>query len=145
MNTWIKRIHLVFTIGGGFTGFVVSLTALPSALGQKVAAVVLVSTCAAFYVYAIVLGVRMAEGRASRSHLLWFYGLQLLVVSSPLIAYQLSSGAHFNLGFIGSSFNWNAQLGANYSVTLLQNAPWGIGVNLIALTMFLIVSRSNEV
>ena len=145
MSLWIKRLHLVFTIGGGFAGFVLSLSNIPGVIGAGFATLVLVTAFAAFYAYAIVVGIRLVEGKPSRRHLIFFYGAQLPVLSSPIFAYQLCAGAFVNVALIGTSLNLNAQLGANFNTTLLQESPWGIGMNLVAFAMLVVVARENDV
>lgn len=142
MNRWLRRLHLVLTIGGGFGGLAVALTTLGESFRQSLLGSFLLTGAAMYFVWAIVIGLRLADGKAGRS-LLWLYGAQLPLLSGPVVAYRLSLGAHVYVGVLGGSFYWNLQFGDNYSVNLGNgDLPWGVGINLFALAMYLISLRT---
>jgi hypothetical protein len=97
------------------------------------------------FAYAIVIGMRIFEGRPARAALLWFYALQIPILSSPRLSFHISAGAHLNVGFLGDALMWHAQLGADFAASLLSGDPWGLGVNLFALALFVTVKRRNDV
>jgi len=143
MNPWLKRLHLVLTIGGGFGGLAVAFTTMDESFRQSLLDGLLIVGAALYFVCAIVVGVRLADGTASRTSLLWLYGAQVPLLSSPVIAYHVSLGAHVYIGVLGGSFYWNLQFGDHYSVSLGNgDLLWGVGVNLFALGMCLITRRT---
>jgi hypothetical protein len=139
MNIWLRRAHLVLTLGGGFMGVVITTAAFKN-VGASVNAIFLLLAIA-FYAFAIAIGLRISEGHPSRSALLWFYGLQIPQISSSLFAYGLSSGLHMSLGILEHTFYWNVQLGCNYEFLLLKPAPLGLGMNIFAALMFVLSFR----
>jgi hypothetical protein len=143
MNPWLRRLHLVLTIGGGFAGLAVAFTTMGESFTQSLSDGFLIIGAALYFLCAVVVGVRIADGTASRASLLWLYGVQVPLLSSPVIAYHLSLGAHVYVGVLGGSFYWNLQFGDHYSVSLGNgDLLWGIGVNLFALGMYLITDRT---
>jgi hypothetical protein len=143
MNPWLRRLHLVLTIGGGFAGLAVAFTTMGDSFRQSLPDDVLIIGATLYFLCAIVVGVRLADGAASRTSLLWLYGVQVPLLSSPVIAYHLSLGAHIYVGVLGASFYWNLQFGDHYSVSLgNSDLLWGVGINLFALGMYVITSRT---
>jgi lysylphosphatidylglycerol synthetase-like protein (DUF2156 family) len=149
MNPWLRRLHLVLTIGGGFAGLAVAFTTMGESFRQSlpdgflIIGAALYFLCAVAVAVAVAVGVRLADGTESRTSLLWLYGVQVPLLSSPVVAYHLSLGAHIYVGVLGDSFYWNLQFGDHYSVSLGNgDLSWGFGVNLFALGMYLITSRT---
>jgi hypothetical protein len=143
MNPWLKRLHLVLTIGGGFAGLAVAFSTMGESFRQSLSEGFLIIGAILYFLCALVVGVRLADGKASRTSLLWLYGVQIPLLSGPVIAYHLSLGAHVNVGVLGASFYWNLQLGDHYSVSLGNgDLLWGAGVNLFALGMYLTTGRT---
>jgi hypothetical protein len=143
MNPWLRRLQLVLTIGGGFAGLAVSFDTMSDSFRQSVPNGLIIVPAALYFLSAIVIGLRLAEDRASRRSLLWLYGVQVPLLSSPVIAYRLSLGAHAYVGVLGDSFYWHFQFGDLYRVNLGNgDLPWGVGVNLFGLAMYLITRRT---
>jgi hypothetical protein len=143
MNPWLRRLHLVLTIGGGFAGLAVAFTTMGESFRQSLPDGFLIVGAALYFLCAVVVGVRLADGAASRTSLLWLYGVQVPILSSPVIAYHLSLGAHVYVGVLGGSLDWNLQFGDQYSVSLGNgDLSWGFGLNLFALAMYLITRRT---
>jgi len=143
MNPWLRRLHLVLTIGGGFAGLALSLGTLGDSFRQSLLAGLVNVGVALYFLWAVVIGLRLADDRASRRSFLWLYGVQVPVLSGPVIAYRLSLGAHVSVGVLGDSFHMSWQLGAQYSINLWAGELlWGVGVNLVALCMYFITRRT---
>jgi hypothetical protein len=145
MRTWLRRLHLLLTVGGGFNGVTICLLGLWPAYEQKPAAVIVMAVGIVLFACAIVIGMRVFEGRTARMPLLWFYALQIPILSSPGFSFHISAGAHFNVGFVGAALMWHAQLGADYAASLLSDDPWGLGVNLFALALFIAAKGRNDI
>jgi hypothetical protein len=136
MNPWLRRLHLVLTIGGGFAGLAVAFTTMGESFRQSLSDGFLIVGAILYFLCAIVIGVRFADGAASRTSLLWLYGVQVPLLSGPVIAYHLSLGAHVYVGVLGDSFYWNLQFGDHYSVSLGNgDLLWGVGVAPCRLTI----------
>ncbi len=134
MNTWVRWLHLVLTIGGGAAGIATALFALPGAI-QKPLLVIVAAAFIAFYAFGIYVGIQLARGRETRTSLLWFYGAQLPVLSSPILMFFVFSGANLNVGFVGGRLFANWALGSHFAAIWWTSAPWGLGINLVGLAM----------
>lgn len=117
------------------------LLLFPQVNGQ-IAGYVLVSAMVATFGFGVFAGLKLIEDEARGLRLLrWYFGLQMPILSSPLIAYQLSSGAGINLSMIGSNLSAFWRFGSEMGVSLFQDRPWGIGVNIFAVAMFIWCDR----
>lgn len=113
----------------------------PQADGRITGYVVISAMIAAFS-FGIFCGLKFIEDETKGLKLLrWYFGIQIPILSSPIVAYQLSSGAGLNLSWIGSKMSIFWRVGSEMGIWLLRDRPWGLGVNLFALAMFLWTSR----
>ena len=135
---------MVLTIGGGFAGVVVSLGTVSDSFRQSLLEGLLNVVVVLYFIYAIVIGIRLAEDRASRRSLFWLYGVQVPVLSGPVIAYHLGLGAHVSVvALVGGSFDLSWWFGGQYNISIHDGDPlWGVGVNFVALGMYLITRRA---
>ncbi len=65
--------------------------------------------------------------------------LQVFLISSPIIAWKLSSGFCFNLTLIGDQFGFDFWLGSGFQFNLFTKLPWGIGINLFPILMLILI------
>ena len=141
MNIWTKRLFILLTVGGGYCGAVFMFILFPQVKGQ-IAGYILVSAMIATFAFGVFCGLRLIEDEPQGLKLLrWFFGIQIPVLSSPLIAYQLSSGAGLTVSWIGSKMSLFWQFGSEMGVWIFQDRPWGIGVNALAVVMFIWTGR----
>jgi len=137
MNAWLRRLLLILTIGGGFVG--ITLTAPFFFHVDKVIAYGALLVFVALYGYGIFLGVKLSEGSAPLPHLRFYFGLQIPFLSSPVIAYRFSTGLQATIAIIqpGVRFDW--RLGSEGQFAILSSEPWGIGINIFALAIVLLL------
>jgi len=141
MNIWTKRVLIVLSVGGGFLGAVLMTSLFPQAQGRVVTYMLIVAMMAVF-LFGVFCGLRFIEDEAKGLRLLrWFYGIQIPLISSPIFAYQLSSGAAFNVSLGSWKINLFWRLGSEMGLWFLQDRPWGIGVNIFALAVFIWINR----
>jgi hypothetical protein len=133
MNTWLRRLLLILTIGGGFIG--IGLTAPFFSQADKVIAYIALLAFLGLYVWGIFLGVRLSEGSASLRHLRLYFGLQIPFISSPVIAYRFSTGLQVTLAMIRSGLRCDWRLGSEGQFAISSAEPWGIGINVVALAI----------
>jgi hypothetical protein len=87
-------------------------------------------------------GLKFIEDEARGLRLLRrFFALQIPILFSPYVAYQLGSGFSANVAWGGPHLSAFFRFGSEMTVSLLQNRPWGFGVNVFALVMFLWTGR----
>jgi len=141
MNLWIKRLFITLSVGGGYCGAVFMFLLFPQVQGQ-IAGYILVAVMIATFSFGVFSGLRFIEDEGKGLRLLrWFFGIQVPILSSPILAYQLSAGAGVNLSWIGSKMSFFWRFGSEMGVWILQDRPWGLGLNVFALAMFVWTNR----
>jgi hypothetical protein len=91
------------------------------------------------YGYGIFVGLKLSEGPIPIEHLRFYFALQIPFISSPLISYRFCSGLQATVAILQSGLAWDCRLGSEWQFSLLGSAPWGCGVNLIALIMVFVL------
>jgi hypothetical protein len=141
MSIWTKRLFILLSIGGGYLEVVLMFQLFTEIKGQ-IAGYVLVSAMIATFAFGVFCGFKFIEDEQKGLRLLrWFFGIQIPILSSPIITYRLSAGAGINLSWIGSNMSFFWRFGSEMGVWILQDRPWGLGLNLFALAMFLWTGR----
>ena len=137
MKPWLRRMVGVLTLGGGFLGMVIGLTSL---IGDaNFVSKVIGFSFFALYAWGVWCGVRVLENSAdSLSPIRVYWLLQIPYFSSPVLGFHFFGGAWIltALQTADPEFLWALQFGNHFSGTLLQPAPLGIGVNLVAIAVF---------
>ncbi|MBU1113272.1 MAG: hypothetical protein KKH93_05305 [Candidatus Omnitrophica bacterium] len=144
MNKWIKRLLIVFEIGGGFTGFVIILSALFSSQMQLI--YILVSILfALFFLFGVFSGLCLIEDQKTGIKLSIVYqGIQIVKLSSPIVTYFFVSGFHLTPEIAFNRISIFFKLGAEFSFFILSKNPWSIGVNIVALGLFIYLLRIKK-
>src|SRR5262249_23626745 len=91
------------------------------------------------YAYGILIGIKLSEDPPPLKHLRLYFSLQIPFISSPVIAYRFSSGLQATVAIIQSSLKWDFRLGVEGQFAMLSSAPWGCGVNFVALIIVLLL------
>jgi len=139
MNAWFRRLLLILTIGGGFAGVLLTIHSLPQ--GNKVIGYISLLAFIGLYSYGIFVGFKLSEGPVPLEHLRVYFGLQIPFISSPLIAYRFCSGLSATVAIIqpGLRGRWDYRLGSVWRFVIHSSAPWGVGINLVALVIVLLL------
>jgi hypothetical protein len=141
MNIWTKRLLILVSVGGGYCG-AVFMSLLFSQVRGHAAAYLLVVAMIATFGFGVWSGLKLIENEARGLRLLrWFFAIQIPILSSPYVAYHLSSGFAINVSWMGKQLSAFFRFGSEMGVSFLQNQPWGLGVNVFALIMFLWTRR----
>ncbi|MBD5779912.1 hypothetical protein IEN85_10470 [Pelagicoccus sp. NFK12] len=140
MKPWLANVHLIASIGGGFTGAVTS-TAPLFQQGFSLGLLIIVAIACSIYVYGIFAGLRLVADRSETLHLKIFYSLQVPVFYSPLFSYFVAAGAYVTLGISGLSLNFNFAFGSVWFLSLLNGQPLGLGVNFVALLLLVLLFK----
>lgn len=145
-NTWLRRFHLIATVGGGFAGLAICLATVTGNWAQlKASAVVLMLAFAALCVWAIYLGVKLFEGRDVRRGLRFFYIIQLLNFTTPWFSFHAGFGLMLYLGVLADGQNFRIQLGADWTTSFLSGDSWSVAINVVPIIVLSIMNRlSNE-
>lgn len=144
MNRWMRRLHLLLTIGGGFAGVVITLQAFFASKEANPVFYALLGAFVCLYGYGVFAGLRFAEAPEEKKHLVIFYWLQVPWISSPIIAYRFATGFHLSGAIIGGQLAGFFRIGSDWQFSLLQSAPWGIGLNVFALVMAIVTAKKKK-
>ncbi len=137
MNIWLRRFLVILTIGGGFVGVALMTESVFQA--NKVIAYIILVAFVCLYGYGIFIGLKLSECPPPLKHLRLYFGLQIPFISSPVIAHQFSSGLHGTVAILQSTVTWGCRLGSECQFAILSSAPWGIGVNFVALAIVILL------
>ncbi|MBU2266370.1 MAG: hypothetical protein KJ977_04950, partial [Candidatus Omnitrophica bacterium] len=131
-------------IGGGFTGFVIILSALFSSQMQLI--YILVSILfALFFLFGVFSGLCLIEDQKTGIKLSIVYqGIQIVKLSSPIVTYFFVSGFHLTPEIAFNRISIFFKLGAEFSFFILSKNPWSIGVNIVALGLFIYLLRIKK-
>jgi hypothetical protein len=139
MKLWFKRVILIVTIGGGFQGFVEAVQAFLALQSKTPTAVILCSIIAAFFLLAIVAGLRFAENAKHTSALILVLLLQIPLIYSPILGYELNTAVLAVLKFAGGKLGWGVQLGSDHRLLVGYEMPWGIGLNIFPVVLLVLL------
>jgi hypothetical protein len=93
----------------------------------------MVSAFLALYVFVTASGLLLVHCERRTAPLLLAFALQVLWFSSPLAAFRFTAGLDVSVGILGGGFVPRVYLGSGWECSVLQGAPWGVGINLSAL------------
>ena len=133
MRAWLRRLLIVLTVGGGFLGLVLGVPALVYAARADSPRLVEALVFAPVYLYAIYLGIRLADGHKPLWGLLFYFGLQVPWIDCPSFSYRFYSGAMVSLNFTDAGQSWFAAVGYLQQLLISPQMPTNFGVNIIAL------------
>jgi hypothetical protein len=133
MNVWFRRLLLILTIGGGFLGLALTIELFHQA--NKAVLYIMLLGFVCLYGYGIFAGLKLSDGAAPLGHLRLYFALQIPFISSPVIAYHFCSGLQATIAIVQPGLTWGFRLGSEWQFALLSSAPWGIGINFIALAI----------
>jgi len=135
LKIWYRRLFLVASVGGGFSGIAITSTQLFRS-GQPPIVYLIYIAVSAAYAAGIYGGIKLIEDEARGLSLLsWYFLVQIPAVSSPVITYLFWSGFSMYLSGGSNGFNWRALYGARWLVNLLrpEDVSVEVGINLFAL------------
>jgi hypothetical protein len=135
MGNVARRVLGILTLGGSFTGFVITLQQVVTT-EQPATGVLFSSGFGLLYAWGCWCGVRLLENHARSMHMgRIFWALQLPVLVSPGLSYYFSTGsflaAGVNLSQDRMFMTW--QLGSQFKYGILDGStPTLAGINLVA-------------
>ena len=136
MNKLLNMIVLLVQIGGGLFGL--SLIVPSFFTGQLTQNTMIIHGIFAFiFSFGIIAGaVLFFKPGLGLVLSAIFQAIQIPVVTVSAVAYSLSSGACFNLYKHATGWGFNFFLGSHYSFYLKSGQPWLLGINIVALVLF---------
>lgn len=153
MKTWLRLLLVTVTVGGGFTGIVLTSNLLGSG-GHGAMQIVIILLFMTLYAFVTMSGLLLVHDESRTRPVLTALALQIPWVSSPVMVYQFASGLHaaFTVGTpedtdrIGIHFGWNLLFGTHFRFRLgaYRESPSAFGVNAVALALFILLLRSRQ-
>jgi len=141
MNKSLKTILLIIQIGGGLLGLgLIGRSILTEQITQT--AVIIHIAFSLVFLFGIIAGVTLASKPKLGLRLsAVFQAIQIPVLIAPMAAYALFSGACLNLYRHGTGYGFNFLFGSRYYFSIHNNESWLVGVNVIALVLFILLVR----
>jgi hypothetical protein len=142
MNAPLRLTLVTMSVGGGFLGLALAGQML---LGPEVQLLTTLQLMLLF-LFVTVSGLVCVQWPHRSNLLVVALALQVPLISSPFFTYRLGAGCSFIVGVVDARFYWHAVLlGSRAEVGWFGNFPWGIGINLVAasLLILLLVARKN--
>jgi cytochrome b561 len=131
-------------VGGEFTGVAITLQLLCGPQAQRPANFILISGFLALFTFVTVSGLLFVHNPRRTRPLVVATAIQVPWFSSPFVAYKFAAGFQVTVVFIGGRFNGGFQLGSDFQFNLLQQLPWGVGFNVFALVILVLLLRCSE-
>ncbi len=140
MKPWLRLTLITLTVGGGFTGFSVTMQQLFKPQSQQPVYFALLVGFLALYAFVTASGLLFVQNPRQTGPLFIAIAMQVPWVSSPLFTYRFTSGFHVTIGVVGGSLGGGFNLGSDWQCNVFQKLPWGIGVNLFALVIMILLA-----
>ncbi|WHI49648.1 hypothetical protein P3339_14335 [Microbulbifer sp. MLAF003] len=139
MQTFIRSTLLIASIGGGFMGCVSALNYFFAFSSWTIGGAIVNGLALTVFIYTLYAGLQFSKSASNTKQLSRAFLLQVPWLSSPILMYKIGTG--ISLAFMYSSHggNYFFSLGANYSMAIFSDRPWGIGVNLAAIGFLMLI------
>ncbi|HKY71163.1 MAG TPA: hypothetical protein VJL88_04540 [Nitrospira sp.] len=138
MNTAVRIILLIQTIGGGYFGAVMTAT---SAEGMPV---VMSVTGIVMFLGITLAGISFALSPGRTWPVLAALAVQTIWISTPAFSYKISTGLAFWIITMSGQGNVWANFGADVSLGSFGIQQTGFGLNIVALSLLAIVWMSAK-
>jgi hypothetical protein len=139
MRSWLRRLFIVLTIGGGFVGLLLGVPTLLHAARTDSHYFIEAAVFGPLYAYAIYLGLRLCDGRTPIWGLVGYFALQIPWIDCPGFSYRFYTGALLGLVLSDDGYRWAAAIGWLQQFRIASAAPVMVGVNIVALLLVLVL------
>ncbi len=139
MKTWLRWLLLTISVGGGFTGLVLNFQMFFHPQFEQPIYVILIGAFTVLYGFVLVAGLLFADDPNYSTPLLIALCLQIPSISSPILVYRFSTGLPIIFSIMGGKLSASVRLGGEWQFNLFQEFPWGFGIDLCALILFILL------
>lgn len=149
MSSWLRLTLITMTVGGGFTGLVVSLQIFIQSLGQQWPSILIAAIMLLLYIYVFVAGLLFVQSPQRTGPLFWALLIQIPWISSSILVFNFAAGLGFLLGIkyadsgIGFAPGWYYAIGAHSDLVVMRHNPVIIGMNICAFGFLVLLLRSS--
>ncbi|KXU38055.1 hypothetical protein AXK12_00675 [Cephaloticoccus capnophilus] len=146
MSPFLKWPITALTLIGSIIGAALTLTTFFGMLtrGLSVRALPIFLIAGALYALGLAAGILFAQNDSRRGLIRIYYALQILWLSSPFVSFRFVSGAHFMPAIMGEKLTLSYGFGSVWHIASSGAGPWGLGINLVALTVFWLLRGSRK-
>jgi len=146
MSPFLKWPIAALTLIGSIVGCGLTLATLLGMLtrGLSVRVLPIFLVVVALYALGLAAGVLFAQNDTRRGLLRFYYLLQILWLSSPVVSFRFVSGAHVMPAMVGDKLTFSYGLGSVWHVAGSSAASWGLGINLVALVVLWLLRNSRK-
>jgi hypothetical protein len=150
MNTWLRTILILVSVGGGFAGVLLTLSTLLHST-NGVMSYIQAGVFLGLFIFVTTSGILFALDVRRTRLLLISLAIQIPWISTPVIVYKFATGVYAALmlgnvtkaGRVGVRVWTETRLGSIFRFSWLSPVnPWGIGINCAALLLFLLLWRA---
>jgi hypothetical protein len=153
MKTWLRLTLITMTVGGGFAGLALTFQALLSGItshNQPFSNLLIMGIFLLLNAGVTVSGLLFVYDAHRYEPLIAAIAIQVPWISSSLIAYRFATGFELVLSVNGPAkgedlafhLGWAFFLGSSWSLSFSQEHQFGLGINVWALTMLVLLWRS---
>ncbi len=139
MNIWIRLLLVTMTVGGGFTGVVLVSQLILSPQAQNAGNFIILLFFFFSYLFILISGLIFVQHSQKTGLLFAALVIQIPVIHTPIISYQLTCGLSFIPSITSNGFNFNIRMGNTFFLYFLKGPPWGVGINMVAFILLLIL------
>lgn len=152
MRPWLRLTLILMTVGGGFAGFAVTLQSLLNSLSAPPLNLFLTLLFAGLYAFVVASGLWFTHDPKRTDLLLAALAIQIPSISYSSFVYLFSAGLVWIISIsgpekdntVGVHVGWEMYFGGSWKVSIRDGNPLRIGVNLVALTLFLLLWKAGQ-
>jgi hypothetical protein len=137
MKTWLRLLLVTMTVGGGFTRVILSSQLIFSPQAQNAGYLIIMLIFILLYLFILVSGLIFVQNPNRTGLLFVSLGIQIPVIHSPIISYQLTSGFSFIPGVGSNGLSFDLRFGNTFYLYFFKGPPWGVRLNFVALILLL--------
>jgi hypothetical protein len=141
MNKILKTLLVLLEVGGGLIGIALIAEAILTENPDKIGMMVHCGFILVF-VFGILAGISLTwKPRLGLLLSLIYQGIQIPIIISSKLSFDLFSGATFSTFWHETGFGVNFFFGSRYCFYINGGQPWCAGVNILALVLFILLIR----
>ncbi|MFA0810224.1 hypothetical protein [Microbulbifer epialgicus] len=133
MQNIIRFTLLTASIGGGFMGSAITLNYFLDSNRLALGGAIANGLALTAFLYTLYAGLQFSKSAVNTKQLYRAFLLQIPWLSSPILTYKVGAGFFLYLMYSSQGSKYLVGFGANYSLAIFSDRPWGIGVNFAAI------------
>lgn len=137
MSTWLRLTLVTFSVGGGFAGLAVAVDAMCAPAPQSGATMAIFAGFLAVFLFVLIAGLLLVQNPRRVTPLIVALALQIPIISSPVIAYQFTSGLDVSAAVSEGKLVFSCRFGSFAQFNYRQQLPFALGVNFFPLALLI--------